>query len=155
MNREFIYSQTAQYIISNNILAPLQHVRNWTGERAAPPPPPLWGGGGGWNAIRFKILDPLKISDITPPKKSKYQISRIHKNQISGLKNQISDPPKKYQNSRYPRFTPPPPHSVTPCDEVLQPRYVASRYRYVCVLEKIITPCDFQMLACHRESRTN
>ena len=47
MNREFIYSQTAQYIISNNILAPLQHVRNWTGERAASPPPTLGGGGGG------------------------------------------------------------------------------------------------------------
>ena len=64
MNHEFIYSQTTQYIISNNILAPLQHVqplRNWTGEQAAspyphPPPPTLWGGGGGaldgWEVYR-------------------------------------------------------------------------------------------------------
>ena len=75
----------------------------WSGQL----PPPPCGGGGGWNAIRFKILDPLKY--------------------------QISDPQQKL-NIRY-QGTPvslPPPHSVTPCEEELQPRYVASRYRYMC-----------------------
>ena len=33
-------------------------------------------GGGGWNAIRYKIVDPLKI---------KYQISDHQKNQISDI----------------------------------------------------------------------
>ena len=33
-------------------------------------------GGGGWNAIRYQILDPLKI---------KYQISDPQKNQISDI----------------------------------------------------------------------
>ena len=37
------------------------------------------------------------------------------------------------------------PHSVTPC-EAVAPHYVASRYQYV-FWKKIITPCDFQMLA--------
>ena len=86
MNHEFIYSQTAQYIISNNILAPLQHVqplRNWTGERAAPPPHSGGGGGGGgWNEIRFQILDPLEISDITHPKKQISDISHSQKSDI-------------------------------------------------------------------------
>ena len=77
MNHEFIYSQTAQYIISNNILAPppppLQHVqplRNWNGKRAASPHSGGRGGGGGVECDQ--ILDPLKnkISDIRPPKKS-------------------------------------------------------------------------------------
>ena len=51
-------------------------------------------GGGGWNAIRYQILDPPKnqISDIRPPQKIKYQISRVRKNQISDpKKNHLSD----------------------------------------------------------------
>ena len=71
-----------------------------------------------------------QISDIRPLK-IKYQISRIRKNRISGLKNQISDikPPKKiyYQISHplrnqisdinVPPFHPPPP----PMSEGVQP----------------------------------
>ena len=59
-----------------------------------------------------------QISDIRPPKKIKYQILRVRKNQISGLKksdirpkkNQLSDirPPKK-SNIRYQGTPVPPP----------------------------------------------
>ena len=36
-----------------------------------------------------------QISDIRPPKKSNIRYHMFAKNQISGLKNQISDPPQK------------------------------------------------------------
>ena len=110
------------------------------GSGQLPPPPTL--GGGGWNAIRFQILDPLKISDITPPKKQISDISHSQKSDIWLKKSDIRPQKKKISDIKVPPFhPPPPPHSVTPCDEASQPRYVASRYRY------IITPCDFQMLA--------
>ena len=53
---------------------------------------PAMGGGG--DVIRYQILDPLKIkyqiSD--PPKNQISFITASQKNQISDLKNHISDP---------------------------------------------------------------
>ena len=130
----FIHKQPN--IISNNILPspppPPSNMSNLSaiGMGSGQLPPTLGGGGGGWNAIRYQILDPLKnqISDIRPPKKSNIRLSRVHKNQISGLKKsdvgpqkkiqyQISHPLKiKYRISRYPRSTPqlPPPQLPPP-----------------------------------------
>ena len=77
MNHEFIYSQTAQYIISNNILAPPlpSNMSNLSaiGMGSGQLPPTLGGGGGGGGGgMRSDIRYPLKnqISDIRPPKKS-------------------------------------------------------------------------------------
>ena len=46
----------------------------------------LSGGGGAWNAIRYRILHPLRnqLSDIRPPKKSNI-IYLTQKNQISDI----------------------------------------------------------------------
>ena len=81
----------------------------------------MYGGGGGWNAIRYQILDPLKIqiSDPPPPPKKKSCVRKksdiwLKKSDIRPRKKLLSDitPPKKikYQISRtrYPPSTPPP-----------------------------------------------
>ena len=76
-------------------------------------------GGGGWNAIRYQILDPLKIQISDPPPKKKSCVHKksdiwLKKSDIRQKKNyyQISHPLKKikYQISRtrYPRSNPPP-----------------------------------------------
>ena len=85
--------------------------------------PDQWGWGGGMvmrggGAIRYHILDPHKnqISDIRPPPppQIKYQISRVHKNRISGSVKQSdiryqTPPPKKKINYHisHPGITPP------------------------------------------------
>ena len=87
----------------------------------------VWGGGGGgWNAIKYQILDPLKIQISDPPPKKKNHV--FAKNLISGLKNLISDQEKNYYQishplknqisdikDKVPPFHPPPPVCLFKC----------------------------------------
>ena len=91
MNHEFIYSQTAQYIISNNIL---------------PSPPPNMsnlsaigmGRGGGLECDQISDIRPPKKSNIryqTPPKKSNIRYLAFTKIRYLALKKSDVRPPKK------------------------------------------------------------
>ena len=69
-------------------------------------------GGGGWNAIRYKILDPLKIKYQIPPKFKYKSYIWLKKVRYLTKKNKLDITPPlkiKYQIARYPRSTPPPP----------------------------------------------
>ena len=128
----FIHKQPN--IISNNILPPPPPPSNMSNLSAigmgSGQLPPTLGGGGGVECDQISDIRPPKKSNIRyqTPKKSNIRLSRVHKNQISGLKKldvgpqkkikyQISHPLKKsnigYQGTPVPPPSPPPPPPPT------------------------------------------